>query len=186
MRLGLIAVTVLAASVLAACGSSDTSSPGPDYGAALDKAPPPLAKLYADGDAVIDGGEESYDATLTQVEGYPVVVNNWASWCLPCRQEFPYFQNQAAENLDKVAFLGVNSEDSTEAAETYLRDNPLPYPSIEAPEKGDFGKWIDTSLVGLPNTIFYGADGELAYTHQGPYSSEDDLAADIQKYAFGS
>jgi cytochrome c biogenesis protein CcmG, thiol:disulfide interchange protein DsbE len=180
-----IAAALLAATVLAACGS-DSSSPAPDYQAALDQAPPPLAKLYANGDEVLDGGEDVYDSTVSSVEGHPIVVNNWASWCLPCREEFPYFQSQAAEHLDEVAFLGVDSEDSRAAAETYLSDNELPYPSIEAPDKGEYGGWIDTTLVGLPNTLFYDRDGELVYTHQGPYTSEDDLAADIQKYALGS
>lgn len=185
-RTALIALAAAAALAVAACGSSDSTSPAPDYSAAIDQAPPPLAKLYANGDEVIDGGEHAYDAAIAGVAGHPVVVNNWASWCFPCRAEFPYFQRQAAEHLDEVAFLGVDSEDSKSAAETFLEDNPLPYPSIEAPGKGDFGQWVDTSLVGYPNTLFYDRDGELVYTHQGPYASEDDLAADIDKYALGA
>lgn len=185
-RVALAAAAALAAGVLAACGSADTDSSAPDYEKAVAKAPPALADLYADGDAVIDGGEETYDAKIESVEGHPVVVNNWASWCVPCRDEFPYFQSQSAEHLDEVAFLGVDSEDSAEAAETFLSDHPLPYPSVEAPEKGDLGKWVGTTLVGYPNTLYYDRDGELVYTHQGPYTSEDDLAADIDKYALGS
>ena len=185
-RIVTVVAAAAAAGALAACGSSDSTSPAPDYSAAIDKAPPPLAKLYANGDEVISGGEQAYDSTIAAVAGHPVVVNNWASWCMPCREEFPYFQQQAAKHLDQVAFLGVDSEDSEDAAETFLKDNPLPYPSIEAPGKGDFGEWIDTSLVGYPNTIFYDRNGELVYTHQGPYTSEDDLAADIDKYALGT
>lgn len=184
-RIVTVVAAAAAAGALAACGSSDSTSPAPDYSAAIDKAPPPLAKLYANGDEVISGGEQAYDSTIAAVAGHPVVVNNWASWCMPCREEFPYFQRQAAEHLDEVAFLGVDSEDTESAAETFLKDNPLPYPSIEAPGKGDFGEWVDTSLVGYPNTLFYDRDGELVYTHQGPYSSEDDLAADIDRYALG-
>lgn len=184
-RAALTVAALVAALAFAACGSADSTSPAPDYSAAIGNAPPPLAKLYANGDAVIGGGEQAYDATIAAVSGHPVVVNNWASWCMPCREEFPYFQRQAAEHLDEVAFLGVDSEDTESAAETFLKDNPLPYPSIEAPGKGDFGEWVDTALVGYPNTLFYDRDGELVYTHQGPYSSEDDLAADIDKYALG-
>jgi cytochrome c biogenesis protein CcmG/thiol:disulfide interchange protein DsbE len=188
MRRSLVlAAAVLATTVLAACGSStDSSSPAPDYKPALQKASPPLAKLYANGDEVRDGGEDAYDEAIASVKGHPVVVNNWASWCVPCRDEFPYLQSQSAKHLDQVAFLGVDSEDSTAAAETYLEDNPLPYPSIEAPDKGDLGSWAGTTLVGYPNTLYYDADGQLVYTHQGPYTSEDDLAADIQKYALDS
>ncbi len=184
-RTALTLAVLCAALALAACGSSDTTSSAPDYKAAVAKAPRALADLYADGDAVLDGGEEAYDAAIDGVEGHPVVVNNWASWCIPCRDEFPYFQSQAAKHLDRVAFLGVDSEDSKEAAETFLKDNPLPYPSIEAPDKGDLGDWAGTTLVGYPNTLYYDDEGELVYTHQGPYTSEDDLAADIEKYASG-
>lgn len=177
------AAAIVIALGFAACGSSDSTSPAPDYSAAIKAAPAPLAKLYANGDELIGGGEQAYERTLAGVAGHPVVVNNWASWCMPCRAEFPYFQNQAAAHLDEVAFLGVDSEDTSDAAATFLADNPLPYPSVEAPGKGDFGEWVDTSLVGYPNTLFYDRDGELVYTHQGPYTSEDDLAADIEKYA---
>lgn len=184
-RAALAIATTFGALVLAACGSSDSTATTPDYEAAIAKAPPALADLYADGDAVLDGGEEAYEAAIDGVEGHPVVVNNWASWCIPCRDEFPYFQSQAAKHLDEAAFLGVDSEDSKAAAETFLEDNPLPYPSIEAPDKGDLGDWAGTTLVGYPNTLYYDRGGELVYTHQGPYTSEDDLAADIDKYALG-
>lgn len=181
-----LALGVALATALAACGSSAESSPAPDYEAAIDRAPPALAQLYADGDDVISGGQDAYDEAIAGVAGHPVVVNNWASWCGPCREEFPYFQSQAAKHLDEVAFLGVDSEDSKDAAETFLTDNALPYPSIEAPDKGDFGEWVGATLVGYPNTLFYDRNGELVYTHQGPYSSEDDLEADISEYALGS
>lgn len=180
-------IGLLAAATLAACGSTQSSSaPAPDYAAAIAAAPPKLAALYADGDAVIGGGGDAFSEKLAAARGFPVVVNNWASWCGPCRAEFPYFQAQSAANLDRVAFLGVDSEDSTGAAETFLRDNPLPYPSIEAPGRADLQDWTDTALVGYPNTLFYDRAGKLLYAHQGPYANEDDLAADIDKYALGA
>ncbi len=177
-----LAAGLLAAATLAACGSSDDSSPAPDYEPALKQAPPKLAKLYANGDELITGGEEAYDQTLESVRGYPVVVNNWASWCGPCRVEFPWFQDAAAEHLDEVAFLGVDTQDSADAYETFLRDNPLPYPSVEDPDK-ELAAWADTGLIAVPNTLFYDAEGKLVYTHQGQYRTQDDLDADIEKYA---
>jgi thiol-disulfide isomerase/thioredoxin len=179
----------LAALALAACGSGEATDvdPGdaasaPDYEPALAKAPPKLAQLYADGSALIEGGEEAYNATLESVRGYPVVVNEWGSWCGPCREEIPHFQEQAAEHLDEVAFLGVDSLDSPDAYETFLRDHPLPYPSVANPD-GEFPAWTDTGLMGQPNTVFYDREGDLVYEHRGPYTDEADLAADIEKYA---
>ena len=186
MAIGALMATLLASLAIVACGSEESStSAAPDYEAAIAQAPPELAALYANGDELIEGGEEAYDSTLAAVEGYPAVVNNWASWCGPCREEFPHFQSQAAEHLDEVAFLGVDSEDSPEAYETFLRDSPIPYPSV-ADDDGKLPNWVSLSLVGIPNTLFYDSSGELVYTHQGPYEDEASLAADIEKYALSS
>lgn len=187
-----IAAGILSASIgLTACGSEESDPAGgevaaaPSYERALEGAPPKLAELYANGSELIEGGEEAYDSTLAGVRGYPVVVNVWGSWCGPCREEFPYLQSQAAEHLDEVAFVGIDVEDSPDAYATFLEENPIPYPSVADPERA-FTKWTDTALLGQPNTLYYSAAGELVYTHQGPYSSEEDLAADIEKYALST
>jgi cytochrome c biogenesis protein CcmG/thiol:disulfide interchange protein DsbE len=174
---------------LVACGSSNGSEidPGnaadaPSYKEALAAAPPKLSKLYAAGDELFPGDAEVFVEQLADLRGYPVVVNNWASWCGPCREEFPYLQSQAAEHLDEVAFLGVDSQDSDEAATTFLETHPVPYPSITDPD-GEFSDWVDTGLVGIPNTLFFDRTGALVFVKQGPFTDEAELAADIEKYA---
>jgi cytochrome c biogenesis protein CcmG, thiol:disulfide interchange protein DsbE len=186
-RIAALAAVVLAAGAVAACGSDDDVAPGnaadaPDFSAAVEAAPPPLAELYADGDILLDGGVEGYEAQLAELEGYPVVVNKWASWCGPCREEFPYLQAQAAERADEVAFLGINSEDSEDAALTFLRNHPLPYPSFSDSD-GSIASSIDA--IEFPATAFYDADGELVHLRRGVYPSEQELAADIDEHARG-
>lgn len=188
-RVGTFAVLLLVALLLGACGSDpdSTSDPGsaagvPSYEKALAAAPPKLQALYADGSEVLPGGAATFEERVSDLRGYPIVVNNWASWCVPCREEFPYLQSQAAEHLDEVAFLGVDSEDSEEAVATFLRDHPIPYPSIADPG-GDFSKWVDEPLRGIPNTLFFDRAGELVYVKQGPFADEAELAAAIEKYA---
>lgn len=178
-------VALLLAFALAGCGGSGDGAGGKssvDFDRALERAPQRLSQLYEM--PAVGGleGQEDYESTLSSLRGFPVVVNNWASWCGPCRQEFPMFQAQAARRLDQVAFLGVLSEDSRDAASTFLRDSPVPYPSVDDPD-GELQAWIGRGLVGLPNTLFYDVDGDLVYVKQGPYSDEDDLAADIDHYA---
>ena len=171
--------------LLTACGSGTdaASTVDPmDFEEAAESAPREIASLYRSGDVLLSGGEEEYAARLAELRGLPVVVNNWASWCGPCREEFPFFQSQSVDRIDRVAFLGVVSEDSEDAAETFLRENPLPYPSVTDPE-GELSNWTDQGLVGYPNTLFYNSAGKLVYVKQGPYVSEDDLASDVERYA---
>jgi thiol-disulfide isomerase/thioredoxin len=160
-------------------GPGNPESKATDYEQALAAAPPALAALYENGDELIEGGGDEFHAQLSKLRGHPVVVNVWASWCGPCRLEFPDFQAVAADRGDEVAFLGVDTDDSAAAATEFLDELPLPYPSVSDPEsdvKDELG------LRGLPGTAFYGADGELVYLKQGPYLSEAELNADIDKY----
>ena len=137
-RILALALGVIVAVIVAACSlGSDQGDPGAgnpeskatDYEQALADAPPALAALYADGDQIIDGGLAEFDAQLEKLNGHPVVVNAWASWCGPCRLEFPDFQAVSAERGDEVAFLGVNVDDSTDAA------NELPRASCRCPTR---------------------------------------------------
>jgi cytochrome c biogenesis protein CcmG/thiol:disulfide interchange protein DsbE len=161
-------------------GSGNPASADVDYEAALAGAPKPLKKLYAKGDALIPGGIEELESQLAGVRGYPAVVNVWASWCGPCRSEFPDFQQVAAKRGDEIAFLGLDAEDSDAAAQTFLEELPLPYPSVTDPDadaKREFG------LVGYPATIYFNADGERTYVKQGPYRSAEEIEGDIARYA---
>jgi cytochrome c biogenesis protein CcmG, thiol:disulfide interchange protein DsbE len=161
-------------------GSGNPESAAVDYDRALADAPPKLAKLYDEGDALIPGGIDALHAQLDGVRGFPAVVNVWASWCGPCRFEFPFFQEAAAKYGDRVAFLGLDSEDSDAAARTFLDELPLPYPSVTDPD-ADARNEFD--LRGYPATAFYDSKGERVYVRPGPYSSADELVADIEKYA---
>jgi cytochrome c biogenesis protein CcmG/thiol:disulfide interchange protein DsbE len=178
-----LAVAIGALLTLSACGteSSDTTSKAPNYKAALTGAPKPLAALYAQPNQLLEGGTDAFQRQIEDLKGYPVVVNQWASWCGPCRAEFPWFQTASAKYGKRVAFLGVNSQDSDDAAKTFLGEEPVPYPSYVDPDK-DIGGVLKATL-GLPDTAFYDRSGELVFTKQGPYTDQADLVADIHRYA---
>ncbi|HEX5592820.1 MAG TPA: TlpA disulfide reductase family protein [Solirubrobacterales bacterium] len=181
-----LSVVALATLAIGGCGSSAESGDGshPDYAKALAGAPPPLAALYKQSNDLLPGGQDAFEKRLAGLHGYPVVVNVWASWCGPCREEFPVLQQLSARYGKRVAFLGVNSEDSSDAAATFLREEPVPYPSYT-----DSGKGILESLGGLggfPDTAFFDKSGELVNLKQGPYRDDSELEADVRRYALGS
>ena len=165
--------------VVAGCGADDPKSTPADP-ASFDDAPPPIAALNAQANELLDGGVDAFRARLAELKGYPVVVNKWASWCPPCREEFPYFQRQAARLAEKVAFIGVDSNDNDENARRFLEEYPVPYPSYKDPslEIADLLEGI-----GFPTTAFYNSKGKLVYSKQGGYASEADLVEDIERYA---
>jgi len=182
-----VGTLALAALLGGGCGDSGGGEYGgshPDYAKALAGAPAPLAALHKQGNDLLEGGTAAYEKRIGELRGYPVVVNVWASWCGPCRGEFPVLQKLSARYGKKVAFLGVNSEDSDDAASTFLGEEPVPYPSYTDPDKkvltslGGFG--------GLPDTAFYDDFGKLVYLKQGPYTDESELEDDIRRYALKS
>lgn len=181
-----LAGAVVVALTAAGCGSSaggDYGGKHPDYERALAGSPAPLAALHTQSNQLLPGGREAYEKRIAALRGYPAVVNVWASWCGPCRFEFPLFQRAAADYGKRVAFLGVDNQDSDDAAGTFLEEAPVPYPSYTDP-----GKEIAESVgadLGLPDTAFYDRRGKLVYLKQGPYSDAGALTADIERYALG-
>jgi thiol-disulfide isomerase/thioredoxin len=169
-----------AAAALAGCGPEDPKSTPVDA-AAFKDSPAPIADLFKESNELLDGGEDAFTARLAKLKGYPVVVNKWASWCAPCRQEFPYFQRQSARLAKTVAFIGVDGNDNDENAARFLDDYPVPYPSYKDPDVKIAQAFNGT--VAFPTTAFYDSKGELAYVKQGGYASEDDLVADLERYA---
>jgi cytochrome c biogenesis protein CcmG/thiol:disulfide interchange protein DsbE len=176
---------LLVALVGGGCGSSASGGDGgshPDYAKALAGSPPPLAALHKQANDLLPGGQDAFEERLAQLRGYPVVVNVWASWCGPCRFEFPVLQKLSARYGKRVAFLGINSEDSDDAAATFLREEPVPYPSYTDPDK-KIAESIGAS--GYPDTAFYDESGKLLYLKIGPYTNDSDLEADVRRYAVG-
>ncbi len=158
-RVAIVAIALL----FAACGSDDASKPAP--------GPDPF----------IDGGRSAFETFVEKQRGRPVVVNKWASWCGPCRAEFPYFRDQAKQRKRDVVFVGVNSNDNEGDARDFLADNPLPYKHFEDPQLEVAAAF--NGVQAFPTTAFYDSKGELAFVHQGGYQSEDALVEDIDRYA---
>ncbi len=144
-------------------------------------APAPLAALHAQGSRLLGGGRDAFKARLAALKGHPVVVNKWASWCGPCRAEFPDFQKASVKYGKRVAFVGVDGNDNHGDAVRFLKQYPVPYPSYEDPD-GRIAQVLDAT-VAFPTTVYYDRTGKLSYLHQGQYLTGAKLEQDIQRYA---
>jgi cytochrome c biogenesis protein CcmG/thiol:disulfide interchange protein DsbE len=179
--LALVAVVVVG--LLQSGGDATSSSKGAPSAAELRErlagSPPPLARLHERGNQLLDAGVAKRE--LAALEGYPVVVNKWASWCGPCKAEFPTFQEVSADLGKEVAFLGLNAGDGPGPAREFLADYPLSFPSISDPDL----EAVQALGIGgsfWPTTAFFDAKGKQTYVHQGPYLDAATLRADIRRY----
>lgn len=110
----------------------------------------------------------------------PVVLNLWATWCGPCRDEVPLFQRLHASGA-KVRVLGVDSQDSgPNAALWFAIDRKLHYPNVY-----DAGGRLAVAAragKGLPVTLFVDRTGKVVYKKFGPYRSYAALTADVRAH----
>lgn len=107
---------------------------------------------------------QTYEALLGQLQGTPVVVNIWASWCGPCNEEAPFLASAGREYGDEVQFLGVDILDSRGDARGFLAQYGWSYPSVFDPT-GSIRDGL--GVLGQPATLFYSADGTLVSSYTG-------------------
>lgn len=115
---------------------------------------------------------EGPEVDLAGVRGKPMVVNVWASWCGPCRAELPILGAVSERTRDQVEFLGVNVSDTRKAGLEMAGTYKMRFPSVFDPQ---FASRAGLRVGGVPLTLFVRADGSVAYRHNGPVTSEDQL-----------
>ena len=108
--------------------------------------------------------------SLASLRGRPVVVNFWASWCVPCRKEMPALEAVDRQGRGRVAFVGVNDQDGRRAALEFVAETQVSYPSGYDPE----GKVAASyGLFGLPTTLFISAQGRLLERRTGAITQQE-------------
>jgi cytochrome c biogenesis protein CcmG, thiol:disulfide interchange protein DsbE len=112
------------------------------------------------------------------LRGHPLVLNFWASWCVPCRKEMPAFQSVYLRAGDTVGFLGVDYLDEEGAARRLVADTGVTYPLAADPKGTEVAKF---GVTALPTTLFFSADGVLRGRRFGELDA-DRLRAAIGTY----
>ncbi|MFN4272324.1 MAG: DsbE family thiol:disulfide interchange protein [Aliihoeflea sp.] len=103
----------------------------------------------------------------TEFAGQVTLVNVWASWCVPCRQEHPYLMALAQDG--RVNIAGITYKDRPENARRFLGELGNPFNSIGVDNSGRTA--IDWGVYGVPETFVVGRDGTIVYKHVGPFSA---------------
>jgi thiol-disulfide isomerase/thioredoxin len=124
--------------------------------------------------------DTTIQAEVARLPGVPVVINQWASWCTNCKFEFPFFQQAARADANRVAFVGLDSQDSRSNAQAFLAQFPVDYPSVfdsSASQAQSLG-----GGQGWPTTIYMNAKHEITNVHIGAYPTLQALQQDVARY----
>ena len=118
----------------------------------------------------LGGGRE---VRLAGLRGRPMIINVWAQWCGPCRDEAPFLADVAAGNRSDVLVMGIDHADNDPArALEFARVAAWRYPQLQ---DQDLVLRRDLQVTALPQTLFVRADGTIAHRQRSPLSSADEI-----------
>ena len=123
---------------------------------------PPVVGLERDGKPIpgISGAD---------FRGNVTIVNVWASWCIPCRDEAPFLLDLAGDT--RVRLVGINYKDQPDNARRFLNRYGNPFLASGADQNGRAA--IEWGVYGVPETFLVGRDGRIAYKLVGPLGAEN-------------
>ncbi|MBV8783757.1 MAG: TlpA family protein disulfide reductase [Gammaproteobacteria bacterium] len=133
--------------------------------AALALALPALAGTGGPAPQFTLGSRDGKEVSLTQFHGQVVMLNFWASWCGPCRQEMPLLEG-IYKKYGKMGFvlLGVNVEPDSQAAQEWLKQTPVSFP-ILFDKDSKVSKLYE--VAGMPSTVIIDRSGKVRMLHRG-------------------
>lgn len=134
-----------------------------------------IAELATSSGDLIEVGDTAYDFSLNDLDGNlvslsdyrgrPVILNFWATWCVPCRVEMPELQQALNDYEDEgLAILALNQQESREAVEAFFEEFDLSLTPLLDSE-GTVSRLY--SIVVFPGTVFINADGQVTAIHRG-------------------
>lgn len=117
---------------------------------------------------LVRGGEAVPGLSDADLKGRVTLVNIWASWCAPCRQEHPLLMGLAKD--PSIRLVGIDYKDDPENARRFLGALGNPFAAVGADISGRTG--IDWGVYGVPETFVIGPDGTIRHKHIGPLTAE--------------
>lgn len=115
---------------------------------------------------------------LSAYKGKPVLINFWASWCDPCRQESPLFARMSNELAGKVPFLGILYNDEAKNAKRFSAEYGLTYPTLLDPGSRTAMRY---GIGQVPVTYILDSSGKIVYHKLGPFTEEKELRDALKK-----
>lgn len=106
---------------------------------------------------------------LAELRGKPTIINFWASWCVPCREEAPELARFDREMGARARLVGVDFQDATADALAFIREFRWRFPNVRDPRGKLAGRY---GLVGLPTTYVIDPQGRVARSMTGPQTFE--------------
>ena len=110
---------------------------------------------------------------LSEMAGNVVLLNFWASWCGPCRQEMPLL-NDLHNKYEALGFsvIGVNVEQETELARSFIANSPVDFP-ILLDSTNKVSQLYD--VIAMPTTVLIDRDGKMRYLHKGYQAGDEKI-----------
>lgn len=159
MRRSHLTFAIAAAALVAAIGADALSLLGRGESAGPPNRPAPALS----GEVLVPPG-----VTLDSLRGRPAAINFWASWCEPCREEAPVLERLAHRLRGRASLVGLNSQDSRQAALSFIHEYGWTFPVLRASNSGLAGRY---GVVGLPATIILDPRGRISRVLQGPQTA---------------
>lgn len=165
-----VAAAALAAGIYAGL-RQERHAPAPDI------APEHVARLFATQLDDAAGKPQPF----AQWQGKTLIVNFWATWCPPCREEMPAFSRlQSRYAANGVQFVGI-ALDNIESVRTYAEQFPVSYPLlIGGPDGGELARQLGNTRLALPYTLLLDPSGKPRFARLGALS-EQELAQELTK-----
>lgn len=122
----------------------------------------------------VDGGEHR----LSDYRGKPLIINFWATWCPPCREEMPSMNRAWRKVKDTVSMLAINVGEDEDTIFIFSADYPIDFPVLLDRSGAVIREW---PVKGLPTTFVLDREGNIRYTAVGAREWDDDALLEIVK-----